>query len=258
VGFNALKSSSTAGFSQKSGKSPLDSTADTPRSSLNGDKHTNSHASAKTDTEDLNLGNLDLGDFSYYKTPEDFHRRFPDVQTVHESMVSNGHETTQQYEYNHQDDLYSQPPARPPPALPRQRSSGISEKGPSTYVMSPSSGSGSLTNPSRPRFITGLTNFGNSCYSNAVLQCLCATVDFRDFLLRYRYFLNPVPKRPARFGDAPDFVPSQETILDSALQQPVSHILSKLFSGMASGEFSYLEPKLFWVSLTHFLICFVC
>jgi len=249
VGFNALKSSSTIGFSHKDGKSPLSSTADTPRSSVNGDKHPESHGSDKMDTDDR-----ESGDFSYYKTPEDFHRRFPDVQTVHESMMSSANGP--QYEYNHQDDLYSQPPARPPPALPRQRSSGISEKGPSTYVMNPSSGPGSLTNPSRPQFTTGLTNFGNSCYSNAVLQCLCATVDFRDFLLRYRYALNPVPKRPARFGDGPDFVPSQETILDSALQQPVSHILSKLFSGMASGEFSYLEPRLFWVSQILFFSLF--
>ena len=245
VGFNALKSSSTAGFSLKSGKSPRSSTGETPKSNMDGDGHIDNHSGGKIDTND---GASE--DFAYYKTPEDFHRRFPEVPTVHESMVSSEKANIERYKYNHQDDLYSQPPARPPPALPRQRSSGISEKGPATYAMDPSSGPGSLSNPSRPRFITGLTNFGNSCYSNAVIQCLCATVDFRDFLLRYRYVLNAVPKRPARFGDAPDFVPSQETILDSALQQPVSHILSKLFSGMASGEFAYLEPRLFWVSLT--------
>lgn len=80
-------------------------------------------------------------------------------------------------------------PARPPPAVPRPSYSGVSERLPSQ--------SNATTKPSQlmpyipPRMKkiprVGLFNFGATCYMNATIQCLSATIDLTSYLFDQPY-----------------------------------------------------------------------
>lgn len=81
-------------------------------------------------------------------------------------------------------------PSRPPPAAPRPSYSGqadiIQPQAPLARVTSSTrqplySTSASFRTRKIPR--TGLTNFGVTCYMNAVLQCLSATIPLANFFL---------------------------------------------------------------------------
>lgn len=80
-------------------------------------------------------------------------------------------------------------PARPPPTVPRRSYSGISER-----VLSPSPLSKTTQLPHYippklkrlPR--TGLHNFGVTCYMNASIQCLSATIPLTAFFMEGQYF----------------------------------------------------------------------
>ncbi|KAL8719388.1 MAG: hypothetical protein Q9225_003593 [Loekoesia sp. 1 TL-2023] len=86
-------------------------------------------------------------------------------------------------------------PSRPPPAAPRPSYSGVSDRNASQ--ISPTSRVPSSTQPplytSRtithylklPR--TGLVNFGVTCYMNATVQCLLATIPLSQFFLDNRW-----------------------------------------------------------------------
>lgn len=85
-------------------------------------------------------------------------------------------------------------PSRPPPAVPRRSYSGVSEREsqvsttsrqpsyapPPLYTSRISSRSLKL-----PR--TGLVNFGVTCYMNATIQCLLATIPLSEFFLSNRW-----------------------------------------------------------------------
>lgn len=153
-------------------------------------------------------------DANFLRTYNDFLRRFPEPSEFKESMVSPRtplersiidhpfHNFTSVQTSRRQlppslipgQPPLTNPPSRPPPAIPRQSYSGVSEK--ASYQIpppsrppppAPSTIPSSDIIPSRSEYKigrTGLTNFGATCYMNAVTQCLSATSPLT------RYFLD--------------------------------------------------------------------
>jgi len=190
----------------------------------------------REDTHVKNPGaeNSESDEFSYVRTTEDFFRRYPELPSVQESMVSTRPSTSMNKHHNESANAMPGPPARPAPALPRQRSSGISERGPSaTYSMSSGTGPETITSTPVPPGLTGLDTTGVSCYANAVLQCLSATKPFRDFLISYNYPTYPLPPRKgAEISDPP---------------QLLTRNLKKVFGFLWCGQYEWITPKTFWV-----------
>ncbi|KAI9807724.1 MAG: ubiquitin-specific protease doa4 [Phylliscum demangeonii] len=149
----------------------------------------------------------------YHRSYDDFHRRYPAVAETPESMVRPRSRQGDGLPDDH--DVRSsrstvtrsrgpvsrvlaeppKPPSRPPPAVPRQSFSGVSEKVPPLLpttahpprLASPTS-AGAAIRPTPPAVArTGLTNFGATCYMNAVLQCLSATTSLTAYFLSGRY-----------------------------------------------------------------------
>lgn len=175
-------------------------------------------------------------EFSYARTTEDFLRKYPELPSVQESMISTRPRTALP---THVDgfDSVPRPPTRPAPALPRQRSSGISERGPTAaYTMTTASNSITPSNPKAG--LTGLDNYcGKTCYVNSVLQCLSATPRLRQYLINeYRYPTTPRP--PKKSGEPGDSHPPQ------LLTRNLANLLTILWSG----SYDWVMPKTFLVS----------
>jgi ubiquitin carboxyl-terminal hydrolase 8 len=122
----------------------------------------------------------------FYRTTEEFLRRYPDVE-VEQSMMyplSKPPSGTQ----------YIQPtiptvPSRPAPSVPRVSYSGVHER----QVAPQGRGNQPPVYISQPRFTnvrmhkTGLLNFGVTCYMNSVVQCLSGHLLLSDLFLSQRY-----------------------------------------------------------------------
>ncbi|KAL8969219.1 MAG: hypothetical protein Q9183_002105, partial [Haloplaca sp. 2 TL-2023] len=86
-------------------------------------------------------------------------------------------------------------PSRPPPAAPRPSYSGVSDRNSSQISPTsrlPSSAQPPLyTSRTVPHYLklrrTGLINFGVTCYMNATVQCLLATIPLSQFFLDNRW-----------------------------------------------------------------------
>ena len=176
-------------------------------------------------------------EFTYARTTEDFLRKYPELPSIQESMVSSRPRASVDRQVQQFDSVPS-PPARPAPALPRQRSSGISERGPSTaYTMSLAD---SISTKSPNAGLTGLDNYcAKTCYVNSVIQCLSATPPLRKYLIdEYRYPTNPrPPKKPDESGDNPP--------------QLLTRNLANLLTILWSGNYDWVMPKTFLVSKLH-------
>ena len=121
---------------------------------------------------------------------EDFLRRFPEAPAIQQSMVSSRPP---------QPGRMAAPlpaiPSRPPPAVPRPSYSGVSDRGSSQIsptsrqpvsVQPPLYTSRAITHYLKlPR--TGLINFSVTCYMNATIQCLLATIPLSQFFLDNRW-----------------------------------------------------------------------
>ena len=148
------------------------------------------HAQSDGDTD----SNSDEPMSPFVHTYEDFLRRFPEAPPVQQSMMVS---------LPPPPPLSRQPmppppprslpsvPSRPPPAVPRPSYSGVSERD-STQFSPTSRQSSSTQHPlytSRsishylklPR--TGLINFSVTCYMNATIQCLLATIPLSHYFL---------------------------------------------------------------------------
>jgi len=173
-------------------------------------------------------------EFSYVRTTEDFLRKYPDLATVQESMISTRpHPSTQPRTYELNSSL-SRPPARPAPALPRQRSSGISEK---THITSYAMANPDLI-PKANVGLTGLSTNGVSCYYNSALQALSATPGFRNYLLSFVHDPGSIPVKDNESLSAYPEIP----------KQLLAKNLSILFQHLWSGDWSFVNPKTFTVS----------
>ncbi|TAQ87085.1 hypothetical protein B7494_g4600 [Chlorociboria aeruginascens] len=170
-------------------------------------------------------------DILYARTTEDFFRRYPELPIAQESMVSVGSSSQNPLET-------PRPPTRPAPALPRQRSSGVSDRTPnprSSMIFSPAHSAPHNTifiDDYNKRGFTGLTNCGNSCYASAAIQALCANPTFRTWFLRYKY--PPDPSLPVKSGER------------SPHPQLMVRLIANLFGNLWSGKYTRVTPKSFW------------
>ena len=121
----------------------------------------------------------------FYRTTEDFLRRFPDVEGGQSMIQAAPRPSIPQYVAP----AIPLAPSRPPPSVPRVSYSGIHERQvapqgrnnqPPVYISQPH-----FTNVRMHR--TGLINFGVTCYMNSVVQCLSGHLALSDLFLTGRY-----------------------------------------------------------------------
>lgn len=174
-----------------------------------------------------------LDEFIYAKTTEDFIRRYPEIPIVPESMISPIAPTLYQ---NQLTSVIPKPPTRPPPTIPRQRSSGISEKNVNPlYTQSLPNGELKFLENQRPAGLTGLNNPRVLCYMNTVIQGLSATPWFRELIRNYVYPARPpIPRREGESTDPP---------------QLMVRCLSNVFAHLWFGQYEFINPTTFQVSI---------
>lgn len=170
-------------------------------------------------------------ELSYVRTTEDFFRRYPELPSIQESMIS-ARPAPPTYRVEPFNSI-PPPPARPAPALPRQRSSGVLEKEPiAEYAMMSTTG---ITSSGPTPGLCGLRNNGVSCYVAAVVQCLSASGRLRDYLKGF----NPGPgtRVPRKAGETTD--PPQLLVRN----------FGNLLGHMWSGHYDFVVPNTFLVSI---------
>jgi ubiquitin carboxyl-terminal hydrolase 8 len=120
----------------------------------------------------------------FYRSKEEFLRRYPDVEPEQSMMYPTKFQSTNQYV----PPAIPLAPSRPPPSVPRVSYSGVHERqdsqqprnGQDAYLSHPHSSNLRLHK-------TGLINFGVTCYMNSVVQCLGGHLLLSDFFLTGRY-----------------------------------------------------------------------
>ena len=130
----------------------------------------------------------------FVHTYSDFLRRFPDISSVQQSMVTPlppPPSSRPPPPPPPPSNAVPSVPSRPAPAVPRPSYSGVSER--ESTQLSPSSRQSSsaqhplYTSRSIMRYMklprTGLINFSVTCYMNATIQCLVATIPLSQFFL---------------------------------------------------------------------------
>lgn len=166
----------------------------------------------------------------YARTTDDFMRRFPEVSTIQESMISGDKTTLVESPLTEE---FPTPPARPPPALPRQRSSGVSERGSVTYT--PAHAATTIEVPRKPPGLTGLHNPGNLCYMNSTIQMLATIPFLRNYVLNSEYPPKQrIPRKGTELSDPP---------------QIMVRNLKNVFSYMWMGSYDWVTPKTFAVCM---------
>ncbi|CAG8978681.1 hypothetical protein HYALB_00004663 [Hymenoscyphus albidus] len=178
----------------------------------------------------------------YVRTTDDFLRRFPDISKLQESMSSTSIASSPQPLPLYEDELMSTvpPPTRPPPALPRQRSSGITERGPSTIYAAAHAvnlSNQGITNNLVTPGLTGLSNPGILCYMNSSIQFISSLHPLRDYLLGFKYPTNDQP------------------IAMDGERKPLLMLrtLANVFKALWSGQYHWITPKTFasYVNAVH-------
>ena len=167
----------------------------------------------------------------YYRSPEEVMRRFPSVSQLQESMTSTAGVPSLSNEEHIYNKISPAPPARPAPAVPRTRYSGLETKedGSSSGVYA-KKGAASLARRKR----TGLENPYQWCYCNSVLQALLASPQFTNEVTRSDW---PVSWRPA------------DHTSDRPSPQLLSRILGSIFQYLNNRQFDTMRAKLLMVSL---------
>ncbi|KAL6714448.1 ubiquitin-specific protease doa4 [Lecanora helva] len=131
----------------------------------------------------------------FVHTYEDFLRRFPEAPNVQQSMIAPMPPPPPRPRQLPPPPPLPQPvpsvPSRPAPALPRPSYSGVSDR--DSSQLSPITRQQSstyhplYTSRSISRYLklprTGLVNFSVTCYMNATIQCLIATIPISQFFL---------------------------------------------------------------------------
>ncbi|KZF22507.1 cysteine proteinase [Xylona heveae TC161] len=135
------------------------------------------------------------GGFSMVHSYEEFHRRYPEASDLQQSMSS---PTPAPAPYQYHSASIPRPPSRPAPAVPRTSYSGVSERTLSSQSSRPPHASpgtapplyNSTGGPNTFRIKlpdSGLKNYGITCYMNATLQCLSATIPLSHWLLMDKF-----------------------------------------------------------------------
>ncbi|EDN99408.1 hypothetical protein SS1G_02262 [Sclerotinia sclerotiorum 1980 UF-70] len=179
------------------------------------------------ETDDAPAQELAIDESRYARTTEEFMRRYPEISTVKQSMaLPSKPRSLPLYDGS----MISAPPTRPPPALPRQRSSGISEKTPyKNYAMT---GGNSSAPPRVEPGLCGLRNVtGSLCYMNTAIQILSASPAIRNLFIRFQYPCNPaIPKKQHE---------------DSPPRQLMTRALRSLLQHMWCGKYDEIVPRMF-------------
>ena len=130
----------------------------------------------------------------FVHTYEDFLRRFPEVSTVQQSMMVSlppPPPRSRQPMPPPPPQVLPSAPSRPPPAVPRPSYSGVSERESTQFSPTPRQSSSRqhplYTSRSISHYLklprTGLINFSVTCYMNATIQCLLATIPLSHYFL---------------------------------------------------------------------------
>ena len=203
---------------------------------------------------------------SILRTYDDFLRRFPEPTELKESMITQRtplERSVIDHPFHNFTGVQaprrkpvssvaaipvplSRPPSRPPPAVPRQSYSGVSERGsyqaPASSRPPPVAPSISslpdIAVPSRSEYQvgrTGLTNFGATCYMNAVTQCLSATSPLTRYFLDGSY--KDAVQRTNKFGS------------NGVLPEVYSNLMWQLWDGKSTS----ISPKVFRASSSYML-----
>ncbi|KUJ12556.1 uncharacterized protein LY89DRAFT_623741, partial [Mollisia scopiformis] len=174
----------------------------------------------------------DADELVYARTQEDFLRRFPELPPVQESMVSPAATVPFKRIQDELENIMPRPPARPAPALPRQRSNGITDRGLTQQYAH--GGQPSLS----PKIVwpgaTGLQNSGNVCYMSAAIQLISMTPQLREFLKGLTPGSVPVPAKAAFGSFAGESAPPL---------QLMARTLGNLLEHMWSGHYNFLNPR---------------
>lgn len=178
-------------------------------------------------------GSTSSEELPYARTQDEFLRRFPELP-VQESMTS-----ARPRSLKHRiEDPLPRPPTRPAPALPRQRSSGITEKGPSLRFAQPA-GPSTTTLPYQVG-LTGLTNnTGADCYLNSAIQLIGHSQYLRQILLAFRQGSIIVPQKAGETSPPP---------------QLMTLGIGNVLTHMWSGRYEYLNPVTLKVKLHRTLL----
>ncbi|KAI9843989.1 MAG: ubiquitin-specific protease doa4 [Thelocarpon superellum] len=197
---------------------------------------------------------------SFVRTYDDFLRRYPEASDVRESMVSppstrGTTSTIIDHPFHNFTGIQSPPqpihpppdvpyepsslvpktPSRPPPSVPRKSYGGVSEKisyparaqaYPPTSAPAVPGAEAISARHSAQISRTGLTNFGATCYMNAVIQCLSATAPLT------RYFLDGGYQRAVQRNKW-----GSNGVLPKVYHSLMWHLWH--------GEYTYIAPKTF-------------
>ena len=121
---------------------------------------------------------------------DEFLRRFPEQLGVQQSMTTSSRSSIPSPPSRTAPSMPSVP-SRPPPAVPRPSYSGVSERESSPFsptsrqlpLVQPPLYTGRAVSHHRKLPRTGLVNFSVTCYMNATIQCLLATLPLSHFFL---------------------------------------------------------------------------
>ena len=121
---------------------------------------------------------------------DEFLRRFPEHPNVQQSMTTSSRSSVSSPPLRTAPSTPSIP-SRPPPAVPRPSYSGVSERESSPFsptsrqlpLVQPPLYTGRAVSHHRKLPRTGLVNFSVTCYMNATIQCLLATLPLSHFFL---------------------------------------------------------------------------
>ncbi|KAL9030019.1 MAG: hypothetical protein Q9196_001807 [Gyalolechia fulgens] len=144
--------------------------------------------------EDVKNSHVEEPPSPFVRSYEEFLQTFPEVSSIQQSMTEPLPPPSSRPPPARSSAM-PVIPSRPPPAAPRPSYSGVSDR--NTSQVSPTSRvpasaqpplytSRSITHYLKlPR--TGLVNFGVTCYMNATVQCLLATIPLSQFFLDNRW-----------------------------------------------------------------------
>jgi ubiquitin carboxyl-terminal hydrolase 8 len=194
--------------------------------------------------------NIESDDTYFVRTTADFVRRFPEPSAIRESMTSpsaaNDHAI--HLAAARRDELNSMTPripARPPPALPRQSYSGVSDRNAGALNavyknedVAPgrdTAGRDTISRPVAQVNRCGLWNFGNTCYMNSIVQVLSNTPEFAQWLLNPEFVRdNRSPRKNTEATDPP---------------QLMAQNLRNLLRHLWSANYQYITPQTLKVCL---------